>query len=53
MGRFGTLPIRSVTIGPDGKVSVPNRPNGLVIYNNAGQQTVSLKRKAVQKIIEQ
>ncbi|WP_299365575.1 DUF6443 domain-containing protein [Winogradskyella sp.] len=52
VGPIGTVKEGSVTRGPDGKVSVPKRSNGVVIYNRSGQQTVSLKKKVVQRIIQ-
>jgi hypothetical protein len=51
VGPLGTVKKGSVTRGADGKVSVPNRSNGVVIYKS-GQQPVSLKKNAVKKIIQ-
>ena len=51
VGPLGTVKAGSVTKGPDGKVSVPNRSKGVVIYKR-GQQPVSLKKNAVKKIIQ-
>jgi len=48
VGPLGT--INNVTRGPDGRVKIPPRSNGAVIYRS-GQQPVELKRSVIERIL--
>lgn len=50
VGPLGKLD--QVTKGPDGRINIPSRPNGIVIYGTNGNQLLELNRNAVEKIIK-
>ena len=50
VGPLGT--VNNATTKPDGTLSIPNRPNGVVIYDRNTTPQVELTRKAVQKILK-
>lgn len=51
VGPLGTVNGGDITANADGSVNMPSRPNGLVIYNSAGAQTIQLTKKAATRIV--